>query len=213
MATTTSMIAQLKVRFGDAAGDIVTSANWLAYLQDAYDEGNRHSPFWPFEETIDTSVTIAVGANSASLETEQPGAWRVTSVLNTTDNYPLRPLTRKPADDYPTLSADKGSPESYRLVKNTLEVYPYPDHAVVLRVELYVPPAALVDDTTTPVWPPEFHRVLQDGALALAYEDDGNEKFSDRHRGRFMEGLAKMEEALLGGLRSESYPQILDPGW
>lgn len=214
MSTATALIARLKTRFGDSGGDIVTSANWLSYLNEGYDEGNRHSPFWPFEEIADTSVSIAAGANSASLETEQPGSWRVTAVHNTTDDYPLSPLVGSPFRDYPTEAADPGSPEVYRLFGNSLQVFPYTDHAIVLRVEVFKPPAALLDDSSsTPVWPPEFHSLLIEAALSMAYRDDGNDEFSEKHWERFQMGLVKMEEALLSGMRTESYPQIIDTGW
>jgi hypothetical protein len=214
MTTATALIARCKTRFGDASGDIVSSADWLAYINEAYDEANRHSPFWPFEETADTSVTIAAGANSASLETEQAGSWRVISVLNTTDDYTLAPAAGAPFSDYPTESADPGSPEVYRLFGNTLQVYPYTDHAIVLRIEVFKPPTALLDNSSSaPVWPPEFHSVLIEGALAMAYRDDGNDTFADKHYEKFLAGISKMEEALLSGMRAESYPQIIDTGW
>lgn len=213
MTTTANLIERAEFRFGDTNNAIVSEAQWLDYFQDAYDEGNGYSPFWPFTEVTDTSASIAAGANSVSLETEQAGSWRVTAVLNTTDDYPLRPLVGSPYDDYPTLADDQGSPQVYRLRSNTLEVFPYTDHAIVLRIEVLKPPAVLANDSASPVWPPEFHRVLIDGALSLAYRDDGNDAFAERHRERFQEGLAKMEEALLSGARMESYPQIIDPGW
>lgn len=210
MTTTENLIERAEFRFGDTANALVTEAQWLDYLQDAYDEGNSFSPFWPFYEVIDTSVAISVGSNSASLETEQAGSWRVKAVHNATDNYPLAPLVGTPYHDFPTLSADKGSPEVYRLVANTLEVYPYPDHAVTLRVEVLKPPSALVNDTTSPIWPPEFHDLLVEGALAQAYRDDGNEAWAEMHDAKFQAGLVKMEEALLSGARGEFYPQVFD---
>lgn len=208
--TTSSLVTRCETRFGDTGHAIVSAADWLQYLQDAYDDGNTYSPFWPWNELRKSDFSLAAGANTIALTSYGS---RVLSVHNVTDMYPLTPLEAHATwrTQYPT--TDQGSPVNYRMFAQTLEVYPIPDHAITVAVEYYGNPTALDTSSVNPVWPDAFCGALVDGALALAYLDDGNEKFAMDCKQKFDEAMVKMEETLLSGTRHETYPRVTDEFW
>lgn len=197
-----------KTRFQDPDGHIYSDDEWDAYLNDAYMDVIDAHAAWPFLETRQTLVVVAAGTGSVALEDD---AWRVTSVYNDTDHYPLEPIYGQVdyRHFYPDPDNGSGSPINYRLQANNIEVYPRPAADTTLIVDTYVPPAELVADADVPVIPPKYHRSLVYGALAYAYEDDGNPTQAG--------ALRAAGDRLIGGLinemdssRSEGYPTIQD---
>lgn len=210
MGATDDLITRCKTRFKDSGNAIVADAEWLNYLNDTYDEINGASPWWPWFELQNTAVTYAGGVNTATLPTD---GWRVSAVWNDTDNYALAPSDNRSAyrSQFPTGSEDQGTPGMYRLRNRTLEIWPYPDHAITLVVDYFGPPAALVATGTDvePVWPRWFTNALVEGALGRAYMDDGNMEWATGHR-EIMKGIVENMARDVLSPRTETYSQIND---
>lgn len=208
MTTTAALIDRCIARFGDPNQEIVDDATWLSYLQDAYDEGNRFSPYWPWMKRVTEDLTITPPGNNTGFTS----VYRILAVHNETDDLRLTALEGNQTvyDVFPDFDESPGTPVLFRLFGENLEVYPFPDHEIAILIEFYGPVDLLADDTSLPVWPYEFHEALVDGALARAYLDDGNEKFASDYDAKFQQALIKMEENTLGGAQNPTYPRIVD---
>lgn len=193
-------------RFRDTGNGVYSVADWNDYLLEAQADVYAASPWWPFFEGLATNTITTSG--EVTLPTD---AWRVNSVYNATDDYALSPLSGR-ADYlayYPDPDASVGSPLHYRLRSNVLEVLPHPQSPVSIRVEYMVPPAFLAADGDEPIFPEQYHQILVSGALARAYEDDGNVNMAQTHWAKFGALLSQMKDDLLD-TRSESYYGIPD---
>lgn len=201
-----------KTRFRDANNDILQDSDWNAYINDVYDDVINDSPWWPFFKATNRNVTYPAQAASINLATALgTDVWRVNEILDLTDRYPLAPLHggNMVYGAYPYADQQFGSPIHYRVYGQTLEVYPRPLSAVTLSIEYMAPPPDLVADGDVPVFPEQYHRVLVFGALALAYEDDGNIPQAQAHTKRAEDILEDMKTDLLS-TQFENYPMIVD---
>lgn len=199
------MVLRCAARFRDVAYDIVTAAQWASYLEDAYQDVVAASPYWPFLESratvnVTTTGTVALPSDS----------WKVTAVYNDTDKYPLAPIDGRVEyrHMFPDPAAAVGPPRYYRLRGANIDVFPTPLVTTALILDTRLPPAALTA-STEPIFPEQYHRALVSGALAYAYEDDGNPAQAGIHRGTFDKLLYAMIQDLLD-TRTEHYPTILD---
>jgi hypothetical protein len=212
MPTTASLVTRCETRFRDSGHAIVSAADWLEYLNDAYREVNGQQS-WPWMEARKTSVTFASGDNAEDLGVD---VYRVLSVHNSTDHYPLHPLEGRAEfrDEFPDETIP-GSSVNYRLrgggaTGSVLEVWPIPNHTFTTIIEYYGPPADLVSGSVNPVWPSQYHGALVEGALGRAYRDDGNKEWADDHMAAMEAIVASMTQDLMQGARNESYPRVLD---
>ena len=201
--------ARCKSRFRDLNNSVYTDQEWTAYLNEAYDDITNDSPWWPFMQAKNTAVNYP--AQAASIPLPGTDTWRVIEILDATDRYPLAPLFGGSAvfAAYPYADTTFGNPLHYRLFNNTLEVYPRPLVAITLNIEYMTPPLDLAADTDVPVFPAQYHLAIVSGALARAYEDDGNGQQSQIHWARLDEIVDDMKSDLLGA-RQETYPIIQD---
>lgn len=201
-----ALVARCEARFRDESNHIVSAAQWASYIDECYAEVAQTTPLWPWTEGWSTSVTISSG-NSATLPSD---VFSVFSVWNETDNFLLMALTgrsghiRRYDDDNET-----GIPEAYRLFGGSIYVYPTPEVSTVLHVE-YPVFAVLAGGSSEPAFSEVFHPLLIDGALAKAYQDDGNTNWEQRHRTLFNEAIAKMLNYYLTQVGGDSYPEISD---
>lgn len=201
-----ALVARAETRFRDLSNDTYSPQEWADYVNDAYLDVVSASPHWPFLEIRDTSLVVAANTNTVNLPTD---VWRITGVKNQTDLVAMHPIGGRSEyiESYPDAS-QVGTPTFYRLRGRVLEVFPSAAKATTIHVDAFQPPAAL-GPTDEPVFPSQYHRILVSGALAYAYDDDGNGQQGQIHRGRFEQGIARMSDDLLG-LRVESYPTIID---
>lgn len=202
-----ALIARCQTRFRDEDAAVLDTTEWTGYLNDAYMDVVAASPLWPFLEARDETLSVAAGSGTVTLPAD---GWRVSAVYNATDGVPLIQLDGRAEYRhwFPNPSQSLGTPSFYRQRSNTLEVYPWAQVATELDVDLYLPPAALTTGQE-PVFAEQYHRVLVAGALAYAYEDDGNLEQANVQRSRFNQLLGDMLTDLLGP-RGESYPAIID---
>lgn len=205
MSTLAQLRTTLSSRFRDASFQVYTSAEYDSYLNDAYADIIGRHPYWPF---LEQRSPLAVTAQAAGVALPT-NASRVRSVYNVTDQIILTQYDGPDYRlDYPNLETSFGPPLEYRLLGTTLEVLPRPTVATNLSVEFYAGPASLAAGDT-PIIPDPWQRLMVVGALALAYEDDGNLTQSSAHTARFEAGIQSMANDLLSS-RTGRYPGIVD---
>lgn len=204
-----TIVDRCEARFLDTANKIVTATEWADYVNEAYMDVVGAHPDWPFLEARSEVVSVPAGTGTATLPSD---AFRVTAVYNATDDYVLEPLDGRSSHfrHFPDPAANLGTPTVYRLRSNVLEVYPWPSVTTTLHVDHFAPPATL-GATDEPVFPEQYHRILVEGAIARAYEDQGEPDRAVSYQTRFNRMLRDMLVDLLGP-RTESYPAILDVG-
>lgn len=195
-----------ELRFRDTANAIVSEPLWLEYLNLSHVDVVTADPYWPFLESQTTSLVVSSGAGTVALPTD---SLRVSAVYNATRDVALVPIDGRSEYRhwFPNADENLGTPQFYRLRGSTLEVYPFADTATTLHVDYFVHPGALVSGE--PVFPEAYHRILVHGALAYAYEDDGQLQQADVHRAQFERLLQRMRMDLLSP-RTESFPMIVD---
>lgn len=178
------------------------------YVNAAYAKINGANPNWPWLETVTSALSITAGTNQVALPT---GAWRVLSVFNCTDGYALREITGRNsfANQWPQGSTEPGQIISYRVFNNAILVYPYAGSTTSLRVEYELAPARLAAAADVPIIPTEFHDLLVEYTMHLAYTDDGNLEQAAAHLQVFNARLEELKNSVLGP-RGESYAQIND---
>lgn len=199
-----------KERFGDASNQVYADNYWNNRLQEAYRRVNGSNPFWPWLENRNSAVSIASGANSASLPTDFR---RALAVFNSTDSVPMVEITgkREYRRLYPAGLVSTGVPIHYRFQANTIEVFPTPTGTTTLAIDYAAKPGTFSSDTDVPDWPEDWHDLLTEYALAFAYLDDGNLDQYQAHMAVFTAQLAELTRAILEA-RGDAYPQI-DDNW
>jgi phosphoenolpyruvate carboxylase len=124
------------------------------------------------------------------------------------DRMPYRVFLGQVAERLRATYEGLGIPLYYRLRANTLEVYPRPATTTSLHLDVLTAPVVLgLGDE--PVFPEVYHRALIVGAIAKAYEDDGNVQQAGAFQARFDRAVASMRLELLGP-REEGYPAVVD---
>lgn len=201
----TALTTRCESRFRDTTNAVISEAQWKDYLNDAYADVHAASDVWPYLEARATNEVTTSG--QITLPTN---VFRVTAVFNVTDELAMVPLQTR--GEYRRWFADQtetGTPLYYRLRSNELELYPTPAVATEVAIDYWVPPADLSAGGDVPAFPAQYHRMLVAGALAYAYEDDGNPQQAEVHRARFERLLSQMKHELLGP-RTEGYAEIVD---
>lgn len=203
----TALETQCRDRFRDTGQIIYTNADWDNYLNDAYRDVSAAQPYWPYMEQ-QASLVVVAATSGIALPTD---VFHVTAVYNSTDKYLLEPLPGRSEyrEEYPDPGASSGTPAHYRLRGGFLEVYPRPTVNTTLLVDHFAPPAALAAGGDEPAFPEQFHPILVSGALAYAYEDDGNAAQAAIHWARYAARLAAMERTLLA-VRTSRFEQLAD---
>lgn len=201
-----AIVDRCESRFRDTSNAIYSAAEWADYVRDAEADVYAASPWWPFHEN-QASNTITSGGTL----TLPSDAFRVTAVYNDTNDFPLVPIDGRSDYRYyfPDPGTNLGTPTHYRLQANELEVYPRPASDVDITIDYMVAPAVMSSGTAEPAFPEAYHRMLVSGALAYAYEDDGNMEQATIHRARFESLLTRMMDDLLQS-RTERYSGIID---
>jgi hypothetical protein len=156
---------------------------WLnrAYLECAEEEA------WPWLEAS-TSGTAPVSVTD--LRT-------VESVINTTQDYKLRPLDRRNITDYDSDLATAGTPSFYYITSgNTVAVYPA-NTTDTIEVRYWKVAPELDEDSESPLLPERFHLILVDRAAAFAYVDSDNFEAARSSLELYQDGLNRMRDSLL----------------
>jgi hypothetical protein len=125
-------------RYQDDNRDKYTDADWLAYINDAYNDVCGASPLWPFLKVSTATLSLATETRGVNLP---DNVFRVTSVYNNEDQYPMRALEgdTQHVRHYPDQTLD-GIPSRYRIFNNQLQVWPLPDGPRTFTVDYIVAP-------------------------------------------------------------------------
>lgn len=201
-----ALVARCETRYQDSANDLWTAAEWASYVDDAYSEVLAYHPRWPFLEARATNLVVSAGANTVDLP---DGVWRVAAVFNATNGFPMSQIDGRGEYRQHFPDATPGHPSVYQVRANTLEVFPYASADTTLHVDHFVHPAGLDNGTDEPIFPRPYHRILVDGALALAYTDDGNSEAASLAQQRFVAGIERLKDDLFD-VRTEFYPIVQD---
>lgn len=196
-------------RFRDSSNVIVSAADWQRYMNEVIRKVNGSTPLWPWLQTsTDASLSVTAGSRSTALPTD---VLQVNSVYDDTNNQPLTSFMGRSGHWAEVSPTEVGLPVYYRVRGSNLEVYPLPETTTTLRVEVLTWPGD-VACSAEPPWPETFHYLVVEGALALAYQDDGNMAWHDAHWSKFEAGLAEMKMAILQ-FQQQGYTQIRDTWW
>lgn len=195
MATFSDLKTRCAERFQDPTNQVYTADIWGKYVNEAYRAVISKYPDWPFLEQQNSTTTITAASNTVTLP---GGTFQVHSVFNTTDGYRLQPVSNREAYlETFTPGTHTGLPAIYRVRNATLEVYPQPTATTTLRIEYVGAPADLAAPTDSPAFPPQYHDILIDGALALAHLEDGNPATYETYQQRFEVGIHQMHLGLM----------------
>lgn len=204
----TTLQTRCKTRFRDTACDIYNNAAWTGYLNDSYADVVAASPYWPFLQTNGcAAVTVLSGTRSIALPTD---VTRVLAVRNNTDDVVMRSYEGRDQHFVDDPAQDLvGVPRAYRLFGSTIQVFPLPSANTVLAIEYPAPPTELTANSDEPLFPEQYHRILVEGALSRAYEDDGQMDQAASAKQRYDAMLAGMKVDLLAS-RTSRNRQIVD---
>jgi hypothetical protein len=208
MATFNSLDTLLKTRFRDANADINPEPYYCTLISEAYDKLVAASPFWPFVETRNCTLTVGPASNSLALPTD---VWRVLSMFNLTTRMVMGEIVGRKSfvDMYPDLAGQTGDAYHYRVFNNNVEVYPWPASTITIQLEYALRPPALSAGTDVPLFPSEHHEMLVEYGLWKAYEDDGHFTEAQLHQKNWDDQLATLVRELTEP-RGDSYAQISD---
>src|SRR5579871_959 len=162
---------QAAFRFRDVSFQVVTDSNWKDYVNDAYQMALSATQFFPWNETS-SLLTVPANTRGVSLPTD---VWHVQAAWDHDNQFPLVALEGRQQVymEYPQ-QTEVGQAMHYHVFNNQFNVYPMPQIDTEYKLEYSQRPADMVNDADVPVFPPQYHRMLVDGAVALAYTDDGN---------------------------------------
>jgi hypothetical protein len=214
MATTKALVTRLMSRYNDPNEAILTKANWLDHLNDAYRWVQQQAgpAQWPFMESQNLNFVYKHGWPSVNTLPIDAGTLNV--VFDVTDGYILEafPTRQEAFIQFPTLT-DVGSAAYYRLRGNVIELWPVPQTDVTLLLEFSGGlPLLAVDGTSDPLIDDRHITVLLEYALYLAYQDDDDEQTSQVHKQEALSMVQAMKADLLVG-RTTRNSVIVDEWW
>ena len=216
--TIASIITEIETRFKDTTNRVVTEAEWVAYIAQAWDEMVAIAPDLPFLRTQDQfNVTFLAGDNEISLDgVLAPAPFRLTGVYNATDASPMTPLPNDALawELFPP-STPRGAPTHFQFISRygapTLLVYPTPSRATDVYIA-YIEETESLHGISTGYKPPipdQYLALMMHGALARAYEDDHQWDAASVHHGHFARIAERMRIDMLLP-NTPGYPGIRD---
>lgn len=210
MTTFADLKTRCATRFRDSSNEIVSATEWGEYLNEAYRDVQQSHPEWPWMDQQTTSLTISASTRSAALPAD---VFRTSVVYNSTDDLLMMPIDgghRQAFKLYPE-QTETGTPEQYVIEGTYLFIYPMATVTTTFEVHYYGPRADMTG-TDEPAFPEQYHRILIDGAMARAYEDDGNGGQAQVAWEHFAAGIDRMKTDLLNA-HYDRYQQIIDDWW
>lgn len=211
------LVDECESQFRDTANAVYTATEWLAFLNRAYRKVQQATSLWPWMEAAESSISLVANQKSADMPA---GSYGLNWVYNSTNDVPLYQLDGRGRQwkNGKQLRSTTGQPRTYQLrgsggtLKDygCLDFYPTSDGSYTIKISAVTYPVRL-DATVNciPPFPAVYHTLLTEGAVALAYLDDGN---ADQYRTRwemFNEGIKDMRDGLLQ-YRGESNVGIID---
>lgn len=217
----TDIITEAASDFRDTNHDVVSTDQWCNYVNKAMRTIAGRTPFWPWNESATSTITLAANQRSADLPTD---SYAVDWAYNEHDAIPLYPESDRGGQWHGgrQISTSTGSPRSYKVrgiatlgttTHGCIDFYPLPDGAYTITIEA-VRYAIRLDTVTNciPPFPTIFHTLLVDGAVALAYLDDNNLQQYQARWAAFLVSVKELEVALMQA-RQETNVGIPDTFW
>lgn len=204
----TTLQARCATRFQDPNFAVVTNAQWLSYLNDAYRDVINANPWWPFLEIQhDQSLVFTAGTRTMPLPVNVS---RVLSVYNLTAQFKCSSIEGHTQHvlRYPD-QTETGPIQRYRIVGADMQVWPLPDQTTTLTVDYWQAPADLAAGVDVPAFPAQWHNALVEGALARAYIDDGALAQAAAYQKQFDTTVERMVATELSGQQDRN-PEIVD---
>lgn len=182
---TDTLITTLGIRYRDPTYKQVARTRWLDYLNESQRRFIKRAR-WPM--TTFSTLAFSVGDASKALPAD---VWNVKEAYDTTNNRPLFPLPhRDQARAMFTPATPPGSSGYFYVADNDLFVLPRPRAAMNVQVEAWTAASDLVDSATASVIPAHYHHSLMEGALELAYLDDGDVENAERYGKLFADAVS-----------------------
>jgi hypothetical protein len=193
------------LRFRDTSNQVVADNDWKTYINDAYGDMLSRCTWFPWNEAS-SQLTVTASTREIALPAD---VWQVTAVWDTINFYPLVPLEGRDQvfSEYPQQN-EVGSAMHYRIFNNKLQVYPMPSVNTPYVVEYISRPADLVADGDSPVFPDTYHTTVVEGAVALAYRDDGNLQMAGAFEAAYEAQVAKFLVDLMQPRNSRYYEPV-----
>lgn len=160
---------------------------------------------WPNGDAITTWEMFAASYNPSSL-----AIGKMQKVVCEGEEVVYKdPITF--SEDY-LMTPELGTPEYYTILKYSslgnpiLAFGPIPDTELQITMRYYRRPQALVNDTDTPILPPQFHYVIEEGALSDLYGAFFHDQYqAQRHEAMFTRALQTMMRENQGATRQVAY--------
>lgn len=193
-------------RFRDTNNVVVADADWKNYVNTAYHDVLAHCTFFPWSETSSV-VQIAANTRGVALPLD---VWQIEAAWDQDNQFPLVALEGRQQVymEYPQ-QTEVGQAMHYHVFNNQFNVYPMPAQLTNYKLEYIQRPADLNADADLPVFPVQYHDMLVDGAVALAYVDDGNLQQAQVYQTRFEQRRQQLVNDLMQP-RQDRYYEIVD---
>lgn len=147
MTTASALGIQAAARFKDPDNRVISAAQWISYLNQAYKKGNTSSPLLPWNQSAEETVTVLANTRSIALPTN---VFQVNWVYDNTNDKLLRDVQEVGEQWRSLLRSDTADhPDFYRIRNGVVELYPTVTTATSLRIECIEYPAELSAVTTT----------------------------------------------------------------
>lgn len=197
--------AYAATRFRDVGNVVVSDADWKNYINDVYEDMLSRCTWFPWNEAKQ-DLTILASTRGIALPTD---AWHVLAVWDKTNQFPLVPLEGRDQvyNEYPQ-QTEVGQAMHYHVRNNQLEVYPMPQTDTIYTVETIKRPVDLAADADLPVFPPQYHTTLVEGAVSLAYRDDGNLQMAAQFEAAYEEEVKRMVLDLMQPRQGRYYEPV-----
>jgi hypothetical protein len=164
---------------------------------------------WPDTDPITTYSLFAVAYNPSTLAV---GKIQNISVYDGTTSETLDYIDPIEFTEEYLASFDRGTPEKYTILKYSqtgfpiLAFGPIPDTSMPISMRYYRRPQLLSLDTDTPMLPPHWQHVVEEGALADLYGSFLLDQYqANRHEHQFDRLLRTMMAESQGSTRQVSY--------
>lgn len=145
MTTASQLATRCAVRFKDENNAVVSASAWLSYLNEAYNQVNAESPWWPWLETSEQTLSFTANNRVANLPTD---VLTVNWAYNVTDDFRL--IDQMGRGDFfhqDHIRSEIGQPVTYRLRGSTMELNAAPSQNTTVVAECNLMPTALAVET------------------------------------------------------------------
>lgn len=182
--TFAELVDELGARGFDFLQDDASSVGRLKrWINTAYRTDICAAELWPWLETTATGTAPLPITDLRDIQ----------YVANLDEQYLLSVMDVRDIAERDPAGEATGPAVGYWLDGSTVKVWP--DDGVNLEVRYVRKPAALVSDGDTPLVPEEYHSLIVDRAVVLAYRDSDNWEAANAAQAMFVADMERMTDA------------------